>query len=136
MSTANLTEGENTMPFDEAGVAGGSRKDQLLFLVDKIDQLLDTPEHWCKHSLATDDHGFPLNFMAPNATRFCMTGAINRVCFDNNMIGFEPALTVLFNKVPWPVGISAMNDYYETDFSDIKMWIASVRSDLEKKPQA
>jgi hypothetical protein len=125
------------MPFDEPGLARPPRrKDQLLFLVEALDKLLDTPEHWCRHTMATDDNGFPVPYTSPHATRFCMSGAIERVCFEHNMIQLEPALTMYFNKVPWPVAISAMNDYWETNFDDIKQWIGSVRADLSQQPEA
>jgi hypothetical protein len=66
----------------------------------------------CKYHYATNDEGREVMASAPDATHFCMLGAMRRICYDNNIehpewIGF---VYQRFNKVHPNCGVSGWND--------------------------
>lgn len=109
-----------------------SRHETLLQLIDETARVLDKPQHWCRKTAARNAHGAVVKPWATDAVEFCLTGAIERVCWLTDNIQLEPAMKGLFEAECWPVGLAVVNDYEGTDFAEIRRIIGAVRHKVEQ----
>jgi hypothetical protein len=91
----------------------------------KVSDVLRDESCWTKESYARDKDGFHISYDDPAACKFCIHGAVYRVC---GMLGggniwqkLEEARKKLF---PDSIGLINFNDRPETTFEDVKKVLA------------
>lgn len=83
----------------------------------KAYELLNTPDKWCKESLALTKDGEEVLANDPNAVKFCIVGAIQK-CYLNNAPSFYfKLLNYIDNKHSLSVGM--FNDLETTTYEDV-----------------
>jgi hypothetical protein len=84
----------------------------------KIKELFSGPEKWTKHAAAEDRLGTPCSPSSPNATAFCLLGAISRCYADD-----EDEERAVMRKLVLEIGngpISWWNDHPDRKFEEVK----------------
>ena len=84
----------------------------------KVKELLSDRSKWCQGSFATDAEGNPRGIMAPDATRFCLRGALGR-CYPEQT-EYDAARKRLESSLSSHSCLMEFNDSTFTTFTDVK----------------
>ena len=82
----------------------------------KVGELLADPAHWTKHAMARDAFGTVIRINSPNATCWCLLGAI-RHCYKS-LPDIDSICDRIYAELPRS-GITSFNDNSETTHADI-----------------
>ena len=73
-----------------------------------VEELLSDPKRWTQSHSARNAHGMPVSVFSPEATCFCLYGALRRV-YASNIVLYEKSSSKLKN-LPLPDGYVQYND--------------------------
>jgi hypothetical protein len=111
---------------------------QMLNLLNRMDEILDTPEHWCQKAAALDSDGFEVEVpTSPRAFSFCLMGALSRAEAETkamNVVGTTLRFYNYFHKameLPDSMGVVNWNDRPGRTFEEVKAALRKV-IELEK----
>lgn len=109
------------------------------FLV-KVKEKIDTPDKWAKGTFAVDENGRSIDASSPNACRFCIYGALDRVQVENeevplttrNMVRYAISDKIKAMTGKNMMGIVGFNDDYANHDQLMEMFDGAI-VDLNKK---
>jgi hypothetical protein len=94
-------------------------------IVCDIDDLLSSKDRWTKGVWARDDSGHEINFESPDATCWCLTGALAK-CTGGTPTGYHdvlPCIQCILNVL----SVSSWNDDPQRTFADVKRLLAQLK---------
>ena len=97
----------------------------------ELDALLASKQNWCKGTNAKDSQGVPVTPFSENAIKWCLSGGIEKISFENDGTGLlSPNIRSALNKVLHTynkspsISLINYNDKWYRRFSGIKKLIA------------
>lgn len=87
--------------------------------------LIETPERWTRGTFARDEDGLPVLMISPEATRFCLLGAVRRAATKVNVmskvkIGVSPISMLVSDELRATISeayeIEAVSDWNDKSF--------------------
>ncbi len=93
--------------------------------LDKMDELLSTPEKWTQNAMARDIFGWTVSCISANACKWCLLGANLNVLGDRYLWSQNNNLrstleSAIFQYKGSELPIETFNDLCSTTFEDIK----------------
>ena len=114
-------------------------KRNIVRILKKVRRLLNSKDRWNKGHPALDKEKHPCPYDSPYAYSWCLSGAIQRVCLDDNYGAYAAVNTryALSENIPVSfregklkglkrVSVVLANDLPATTYEDIMEWIDHV----------
>jgi hypothetical protein len=99
----------------------------MLNLLTRMDEILDTPEHWCQRAAARDSNGFEVEVSASHrAVSFCLMGALSKAEMESKTTNNVVTTLRFYNhfkkvmELPEDMGVVYWNDMPGRTFEEVK----------------